>query len=61
MVKCWAMESSDRPFFADIVEYFTTLIENSSANANYIALNEATGGGYVQYIAYGILYTFIFF
>jgi hypothetical protein len=25
------------------VNYFTTLIENSSANANYIALNEITG------------------
>ena len=41
------MESADRPLFADVVEYLTTLIENNSASANYITLNEVTEGGYI--------------
>jgi hypothetical protein len=48
MVQCWAMESSDRPFFADIVKCLTPLIENSSESANYITLDEVTGGEYIQ-------------
>jgi serine/threonine protein kinase len=56
MVKCWAMECSDRPYFEDVVNYFTTLIENSSANANYIALNEITGGEYIQYACHTIIF-----